>query len=112
MYRPGGEVETVVRCLLDAMRNAHMRLVLSDPEGAVRYAGEARQFHTRLNKLFAADPAHAAEAGHVLRDVLGQRCQSLHSLALEAMAVPPSAGVLGAFVQSPLPPLGAENGET
>ena len=102
-----GDVELVVRCLLDAMRNSHMRLVMNDPAGAVAFAHEAKHFHARLDQLFAADPDNVAATGQVLRDVIGQRCQGLLSLAEEAVATPQPVDALVAFVQSPLPPLEA-----
>jgi len=110
MPNPSQDVEMVVRCLLDAMRNSHMRLVLNDPAGAVEFAHEAKHFHARLDQLFAADAANRAAAGQIMRDVIGQRCQGLLSLAQEAVATPQPADALVAFVHSPLDPVRSVGG--
>ncbi len=101
-------VESVVRDMLDAMRNAHLQMVLGDPQRAIEWLRGSAAAHRRLGVLFHGDPQNEAMAGRILFQVIDQRMQSLMCLAEESLASPLPPGDVVAFVAKPLEPLRPE----
>ena len=91
--------------MLDAMRNAHLQMVLGEPLRAMEYLDEAAVAHGELDVLFQGDTLNRSIAGQILHRVIGQRMDSLSDLARECLRQPlPPADVV-AFVAKPLDPV-------
>lgn len=98
----GDAVDSVVRQMLDAIRNAHMLMVLGEPHRAIVYVREARGAHERLGVLFNGNSANEALAGRILYDVIGHRMESLSALARECLQQPLPQEEVVALVAKPL----------
>jgi hypothetical protein len=97
-------VDVVVRQMLDAMRNAHLQMVLGDPPRAIEYLDEAAIAHSQLNVLFQGDTLNQSVAGRILYQVIGQRMDSLSQLAHHCLKQPLPAAEVVAYVAKPLDP--------
>ena len=98
-------VDVVVRQMLDAMRNAHLQMVLGDPPRAIEYLDEAAVAHSQLDVLFQGDTLNQSVAGQILYQVIGQRMDSLSQLARHCLKQPLAAVDVVAFVAKPLDPV-------
>ena len=102
-------VDAVVRQMLDAMRNAHLQMVMGDADRALEWLQDAAVAHERLNALFRGDIKNEALAGRILFDVIGQRMLALSDFAREYLDEPLAAADIVAFVAKPLDPLNASD---
>jgi hypothetical protein len=98
----GETVDSVVREMLDGMRNAHLQLVLGDAHSARVCLRDAAAAHERLAVLFHGDPGYEALAGRILFQVIGQRMESLSELAIDSYEHPLRAVEVVEFVAKPL----------
>lgn len=98
------EVDALLRKLLDAMRNAHLQMVVGDSMKALDYLSEASEASNSLGELYTRRPEAAEIAGRVLSHVLEDRIVSLRSLIKEALTSPLSSKEVVEFVAKPLPP--------
>src|SRR4029453_1049815 len=97
-------VDVVVRQMLDAMRNAHLQMVLGDPPRAIEYLDEAAIAHSQLNVLFQGDTLNQSVAGRILYQVIGQRMDLFSRLAHPCIKQPLPAAEVVAYVAKPLDP--------
>ncbi len=88
-------VDAVVREMLDAMRNAHLQMVMGDAPRAIEWLQDADEAHKRLDKLFHGD---------ILFDVIGQRMEALSDFAREYISESVAMAEVVAFVEKPLDP--------
>ena len=95
-------VDAVVCQMLDAMRNAHIQMVVGSPQGAMDCIAEAAIAHSRLDMLFQGNPQNEALAGRILHEVIGQRMAALHDLAVDSLAAPLRTADVIALVTKPL----------
>jgi hypothetical protein len=91
--------------MLDAMRNAHIQLVVGSPQDAMGYLEDAFHAHVRLDSLFHVDRRNEAMAGRVLHQVIGQRMAALCDFARETLYQPVPTHEVVAMVTRPLDPM-------
>jgi len=97
-------VDAVVREMLDAMRNAHLQMVMGDAPRAIEWLRDADDARKRLDRLFHGDIQNEALAGRILFDVIGQRMGALSDFAREYINGSVAMAEVVAFVEKPLDP--------
>lgn len=95
-------VREVVCQLLDYMRNAHLRMVLGDPERSRAFLYDADAALAKLVNLYRDDAENEAHAGRVLYEVIAERQVALRELVDQSAANPMSSIAVVEFVEKPL----------
>jgi len=98
------QLETKVRDLLDAMRNAHLQMVIGSPHRALQYVDDAERACAQLQEQFDQSRTAQILASALMLQVLRERAASLRGLIGESLISPKTPEEVVDFVARPLPP--------